>query len=353
MSQSFSAAYLQRLGSAVFQAYGAPGHEADHVAQLLVQADLMGLPSHGLLRLPQYVGDMGRGVIVPGAELLVRPASPTGVQVDAQWNFGQVGATRAVELAVQRARELGVGCASLRRCRHVGRLGAYTEMAAAQNCLALATCSTAGEGHWVAPFGGRQGRLGTNPLSFAAPTSGRPVVLDFSTAALPEGKVRFYRDTGQSLPSGSLVDQVGGPSSDPDDLYAADGTPAGAILPFGGPQGYKGFGLGFMVQILSSLVGEPTWREEGDASNANTMWLMVIDVGAWMETDRFKDELDEMVAYMRSAAPAQGSTGVLVPGQREFDLEALDRRQGIPIEDGVWEQIVAVAQTAGVSLEAA
>ena len=352
MSQRFSADYLRQLIGAIFQAHDTPPAEAEHVSELLVQADLMGLPSHGLLRVPQYVGDIGRGVIVPGAKMTVRQPSPTAVQVDAQWNFGQVGAARAVDLAVERAKELGVGCASLRRCRHVGRLGAYTEMAAARDCLALGTCSTAGEGHWVAPFGGRQGRLGTNPLSFAAPTGARPVVLDCSTAALPEGKVRFYRDTGQSLPPASLVDQQGGESADPGDLYAADGTPAGAILPFGGPQGYKGFGLGFMVQILSSLVGEPTWREAGDESKANTMWLLVVDIGAWMETDRFKDELDDMVAYIRSAAPADGSAGVMVPGQREFDLETKHRREGIPVAGGVWSQIVEVARKAGVSLEA-
>ena len=352
MPRRFAADYLERLVGAIFQAHGSPPSEAGHVARLLVQAEAMGLPSHGLLRVPQYVDDIGRGLIVPGAAVRVRYPGPTAVQVDGQWNFGQVGATRAVEGAVERARDSGVGCASLRRCRHVGRLGAYTEMAAARDCLALATCSTSGEGHWVAPFGGRQGRLGTNPLSFAAPTGERPLVLDCSTAALPEGKVRFYRDTGQALPPDSLVDRNGGASTDPGDLYAADGTPAGAILPFGGPQGYKGFGLSFMVQILSSLVGEPAWREEGDESCANTMWIMVVRLGAWMAPDRFKEELDEMVAYVRSAAPAAGGSGVRVPGQPEFEAAARCREEGIAVEEEIWSRIAAVARQAGMKVEA-
>lgn len=306
MPQRFASDYLEGLIGAVFEAHGSPSSEAGHVARLLIQAEAMGLPSHGLLRVPQYVGDICRGLIAPGAPIKVSHPNPTAVQVDGQWNFGQVGATRAVKASVERARELGVGCASLRRCRHVGRLGAYTEMAADLDCLALATCSTSGEGHWVAPFGGREGRLGTNPLSFAAPTAEGPLVLDCSTAALPEGKVRFFRDTGQPLPPDSLVDRNGEASTDPGDLYRPDGTPAGAILPFGGPQGYKGFGLSCMVQILSSLVGEPTWREEGAKSCANTMWIMVVHLDSWMAADRFKEELNDMLAYIRSAAPVAG-----------------------------------------------
>ena len=258
----------------------------------------------------------------------------------------RLGPGRATELAVERARRFGVGSASLRRCRHVGRLGAYAEQAAQAQCVALVTCSTAGEGHWVAPFGGREGRLGTNPISFAAPTSNQPVVMDFSTAALPEGRVRLYRDTEQALPEGALVDRSGAPSTDPADLYKA-----GAILPFGGDQGYKGFGLGFMAQIFSCLLGEPTWREEGLESNANTMWLLAVDAAAWGDGERFRAELDRMIAYVRSAAPALGSNGVLVPGEREFAAEARYRREGIPVEEGVWCQLVQVAQEADVEVE--
>ena len=352
MVKRFSTDYLEYLIGAVFQAHGSPPSEAALVARLLVQAEAMGLPSHGLLRVPQYVGDIGRGHIVPGAPAKVSRPCPTAVQVDGQWNFGQVGATRAVEGAIERAVELGVGCASLRRCRHVGRLGAYTEMAAERNCLALATCSTSGEGHWVAPFGGREGRLGTNPLSFAAPSGGRALVLDCSTSALPEGKVRFFRDTGQALPPDSLVDRNGLASTDPGDLYGADGTPAGAIVTFGGPQGYKGFGLSCMAQILSSLLGEPTWREEGDESCANTMWIMVVYLGAWMAADRFREEVDNMLAYIRSSAPAAGGRGVSVPGQREFESEARCREEGVAVTKEIWSQIGVIVRQLGIAEEA-
>ena len=221
--KTFTPEQLENLTATIFQRCGAPPAEAQLVAELLVKADLMGLPSHGILRIPQYVKDIRDGSIVPGAEIAVERLKGTALKVDARWNFGQVGATRAAQLAIEAAKEHGTAFASLRRCRHVGRVGAYTEMAAQHNCIGLAACSSAGEGHWVAPFGGREGRLGTNPMSFAAPTGGDPIVVDFSTSALPEGKVRFLRDTGEKLPPHSLVDRRGDPSTDPGDLYGDDG----------------------------------------------------------------------------------------------------------------------------------
>lgn len=350
--KTFTAKYLEDLAGTIFQRCGAPDVEAQTVAELLVKADLMGLPSHGILRIPQYVGDMDIGYIVPGAAMIVEHLKDTVIKVDGQWNYGQIGATRMTELAIEAAKKHGMACASLRRCRHVGRVGAYTEMAAQNDCIGLAVCSTAGEGHWVAPYGGRQGRLGTNPMSFAAPTGGHPIVMDFSTSSLPEGKVRLLRDTGEALPQDSLVDSQGRPSTDPGDLYDDNGEPAGAILPFGGAQGYKGFGLGLMAQILGSILGEPLWREEGVESGSNNMWMMVVDIAASTPADLFGQELDAMVEYIRSAAPAVGDGGVLMPGQREFEAMERHLSQGVPIAAGVWDQIVQVAEKLQVEVEA-
>jgi len=350
MEKILKAEYLEELTAAIFQKHGAPETEARVVARLLVEADLMGLHSHGILRIPQYVGDIRQGTIIPGAELKVKQQTPTAILVDGQWNFGQVGASRAVELAVACAREQGLACASLRRCRHVGRVGAYTEMAAAQHCVALAACSTAGQGHWVAPFGGREGRLGTNPLAFAAPTMGFPISMDFATSALPEGRVRYYRDTGQPLPPECLVDKEGKPTLDPKDLYAPGRKPLGAILPFGGWQGYKGFGLGLMAQIFSSLIGEPAWMAQGLEAHGNNVWLLVIDVGRFMENEVFRAELEGLIGYVRSSALAQGSTRVMMPGQREFELMEQRQREGIPLAEGVWKQVAQAAAEVGVKI---
>lgn len=346
----FKADDLQDFTAELFVTSGAPVAEGRTVAEALVRADMMGLPSHGVLRIIQYIQDIRRGSIVPGAELLIEDLSPAVALVDAQWNFGQVAAMEAVQIALNRARTHGLGSALVRRNRHVGRVGAYTEAAARAGFAALATCSTAGEGHWVAPFGGREGRLGTNPISFAAPTSGDPVLMDYSTSSLPEGRVRLYKDTGQPLPEGSLVDEQGRPSADPADLYAADGSPKGAITPFGGDQGYKSYGLGLMGAILSSLLGVPVWREEGIESHANTMWLLVIDVGQMMDLQSFIGEIGGLLDYVQSAMPGTGSDGVLVPGQREFAALRRSQAEGIALDDGVWQQIAALAGELKVEL---
>ena len=319
---TIDSANLEDLTAEIFERAGAPAAEARVVAELLVKADLMGLPSHGVLRIPQYVHDTTTGAIRPGAEMVIDQRRPTIHRVDGAWNFGQIAATRAAEIAIDAAVEQGMAGASVRRVRHVGRVGAYTEMAAARDCLALATCSGAGEGHWVAPFGGRKGRLGTNPISFAAPTGGLPIVMDFSTSSLPEGKVRYLRDTGEKLPPDTLVDADGNLSLDPADLYTESNE-------------------------LSCMVGEPTWLEEGIESHANCMWIMVISLDSAMAADLFRDEMDKFVDYVLSSPPAAGSTGPMLPGQREFETMDRHLRDGVPVADGVWEQVRRVAADLG------
>ena len=127
-------------------------------------------------------------------------------------------AAQGAELAIGKALQHGRGSGLIRHCRHFGRIGAYTELAAARDCIGVAACTSGREGHWVAPFGGRQGRMGTNPISFAAPTGANPIVMDYSTAIAPEGKVRLHRDTGQALPEPWLLNADGQPSTDPPDL---------------------------------------------------------------------------------------------------------------------------------------
>lgn len=342
---------LLSLATAVFRACGSPPAEARTVAEHLVTADLMGISSHGLARLPQYVGDVSKGSIVPGAEILVTHETPTTAIVDGQWNFGQVSAVRATQLAVAKASAHRLGCCVLRRCRHAGRLGAYTQCAAEQGLVALAGAAAGPEGHWVAPFGGAQGRLGTNPLSFAAPTGGRPVLLDFSTSMAPEGRVRHFRQLGLTLPEPWLVDRDGRPSRDPADLYDHAGDRAGAILPFGGTQGYKGYGLALMVGILASALGDPVWAATGIERHTNGLWLLVLDPAAFAETrGAFAAQVSALLEYVTSARSADGSGGPLWPGQIEFASLEHRQRHGIPLEPEIWQRIATCAGELGVAM---
>ena len=341
---------LQALAQRIFEAAGVEEDDAAVVAEMLVEADLMGLASHGVQRIPQYIEDMALGVIVPGAAVLVEGRSSTTALIDGQWNFGQIVARRAAEEAIAMASEHGTGSVVVRACRHIGRVGRYTEMCAAAGCIGLAMTAGGKEGHWVAPFGGREGRLGTNPIAFAAPTRGDPISMGFSTPIAPEGKVRLYRDTGTRFAEPALVDRQGRLSCDPSVLYAEDGSRAGAILPFGGEQGYKSFGLGLMVGILASAWGRPIWDCDDREGMTNGTWLLAIRIDAMMDTEGFRREIEAMAEYVCSSAASADSSGVRLPGQREFETMRRRRESGVPVDERIWQRIAEAAASVGVEV---
>ena len=204
------------------------------------------------------------------------------------------------------------------------------------------------------PFGGREGRLGTNPISFAAPTPEGPIVMDFSTSSMPEGKVRYIRDCGEMLPDGVLVDAAGKRTRDPWALYDPDtGEAAGAILPFGGEQVYKGNGLGFMAQLLAASLGASVWASEDARRNTNGMWILAIRVDAYMDSVAFREDVQAMAEYCKSARPSEGSAGVMIPGEQESRMFVTRSENGVPIHMNIWESIVKVADSLGVEVEAA
>lgn len=324
----------------IFAARGTSADDAKLLAELIVKANLRGLDSHGILRVPQYVGDIEKGSIVPGAEMKLIKEKPGTALLDVNWNFGQLGAHRAARVAIEKARTLGVGCVGLYKCQHVGCVGLFTEMIARENMVGLAMCSGAAQsGHWVAPWGGREGRTGTNPIAFAAPTSGNPILVDVATSTVSEGKVRYTRDCGEKLPDKWVLNSDGVSTDDPNALY---GDPGGAILPLGGLLGYKGFGFSVIAGVLSSfLIGAAHHRMGRESNN---MWIIALDIGAFMDPEDFRADLDGYVEYARSSKPAAGSDGVVMPGDFDFAREKAGLEDGIPVPDEIWSQIEALVE---------
>jgi hydroxycarboxylate dehydrogenase B len=344
MALIFPAPALLEFTSDVFQACSAPPHEALIVADHLVTANLMGYDTHGLIRVPQYVGDIQNGVIKPGAPVLIEKETATTALVDCGWNFGQVGALRATEIAIERAARCNTSTVVAHRCNHVGRLGAYTMHAAERGFLALGVCNSPRHGHFVVPWGGREGRLATNPISFAVPCkSGPPILADFSTAEASEGAIRLCRNTGQSLPDGWIRDPAGRPSNAPADFY---GPPRGAINPFGGARGYRGFALSLLVEILGGLLGGSriTAQQPG-----NGVAIIVVNIEAFIPAAEFEDMIAELREYIKSSPPAPGFDEVTLPGEPDFRKKQERSRQGIPIDENTWTQILDSAATVGVT----
>ncbi|MCL5103172.1 MAG: Ldh family oxidoreductase [Armatimonadetes bacterium] len=341
----FSAEDLRRIGVEIFTACGAPPDEAAIVADELVDSNLMGLDSHGVVRYIEYVGKVLEGKTKPGAPVRIVKDTPTVAVVDCGFNFGPVASTRMVNIVCEKARKNNIAYAVSKNCTHIGRLGGVVQKVAEQGLFGLATCNSSKHGHWVVPWGGRQGRLATNPLAFAAPTGGDPVVLDMSTSMISEGKVRVLMNQGLPVPEGCIQDADGNPTTDAKHWY---GPPKGTILPFGSELGYKGFGLSLLVEILSGIMaGEASTF---DASYINGLSILAIDPGSTCGAQRFTELMDDLCAYMTSTPPAPGFDEVVMPGAYDFRSREKRLAEGISIDDNTWKQIVASAESIGARI---
>jgi uncharacterized oxidoreductase len=344
----FEADQLKSLTSKVFEASGAPEEEAAIVAEHLVTANLMGFDSHGIIRIPQYLEDIEKKVIQPGVKATLTNETETTAIIDCGWNFGQVGGVRAMEVAIAKARRSRTAAVVARCCNHAGRLGTYTQMAAEQGLFALGFCNSPRHGHFVLPWGGRKGRLATNPMSFGVPCGSHPpLVADFSTAESAEGKIRLYRNQGRMLPEGWIVDSEGQPSRDPSAFY---GPPQGAILPFGGEKGYRGFALSLLVEILGGLMGGSSITME---QPGNGLGFLVVDISAFQSSAEFGGLMEELRDYIKSSPPAEGVSEVMLPGELDFAIRLKRLKEGIPVDGNTWEQICAAAASVGVKWEIA
>jgi uncharacterized oxidoreductase len=343
----FPSKLLQSLVTSIFEKAGAPNQYAELVAGHLVQANLIGYDSHGILRVPQYCSAIDSGELNPKAQPSISRESPAGAVLDGGRGFGQVAATEGMKLAVEKARRCGTAAVTVRNCYHSGRIGAYSALATDSGMIGIVMVNAGGGGQSVVPFGGSARRLATNPFSIAAPTGGPfPLVLDIATSMVPEGKIRDYALRNAELPPGWIVDANGRPSSNPHDLYA---TPPGSILPLGGPLGYKGFGLALMVDVLAgALSGAGCCRDEVVPA-CDGVLLIAIDIDQFAGRQAFLEQVDDLVAYIRSCPPAPGYTAVYAPGELEYRLAKERAASGIPIDENIWRQIATIADRLGLA----
>lgn len=341
---NLSPGYLERLLTGIYEAVGVPQGAAEVVAAHQVKANLVGHDSHGVIRTPAYVGLIESGQIVPDAELEILRDSPSSAVVDAHWGLGFVATKRAVDLACDKASAQGVAAVTVRRQGHIGRLGAYSAQAAERGMIALVTADSGRGPKAVAPFGGRERRLGTNPLSIAVPSAAHgSVVLDMATSTVAGGKVRLAKQRGQSLPQGWIVDKDGRPSSDPADFEAG-----GALLPLGADQGHKGFGLSFMVEVLSGLLTGISFGVYPDGIHNDGVFIAVFSVERFRPLEDFRREVSEFADYVKSTPLAEGFDEIFCPGELETRREQERRQTGIAVEDETWQALTDLADRLGV-----
>jgi uncharacterized oxidoreductase len=330
----------------MFTAAGAGTHPAEVTVSSLVTSSLMGHDSHGVMRIPEYLGFMADGSLVHDATVEIVRTGPATAVVDCGRGFGPVGAGQAMRAALAIAHEQRTATVITRHCHHVGRLGAWVQLAADEGLIALATCNSPIHGHFVLPWGGREGRLATNPIAYAVPTGSEPIVADFSTSVAPEGKIRYYRNEGQPVPDGWILDAEGRATNDPNAFY---GPPRGGILPLGGAAGHKGFALGLLVEVLGSALAGVSCRSPDALGNG--VCMIVIDPSAFCPLEEFRRLIDETVAYIKSSPPAPGFSEVLVPGELEFRTLRQRQREGIPIDGATLAAMRRHSKRLGVEID--
>ncbi len=345
---TFSAEILTEFAAKLLTTGGLSPDEVATVARSLVAANLRGYDSHGLMRIPQYLGQIEKGEIVPGAPLEVLRETPSLITADAHWGIGQVQAERLLQQLIEKAREGGVAVGTMIRCAHTGRLGEYCETATDAGMIGMVMVNNHGGVMRVAPPGGKAARLSTNPIAVGIPDGDQPVVMDFCTCAAAEGKVRVKRIAGQTCPDGWLIDSEGRPTNDPSDLY---GDPPGTILPFGGFQSYKGFALGLMVEIFSgALSGGVCAREVPINQIGNCVFMMVLDPAHFGGREHFTAEVSGLLRFVRECPRIDGVEEITLPGDPERRSLAQKSAEGITLDQGNFSTLAKLAEQLAVEL---
>ena len=336
----FTAEVLAQTCLDVFRAMGISDTESEVVTCSMVDANLVGHDSHGIIHLPKYVHEIEESLIQPGAAIEVKRESPSMAALDGNWGFGPVIATHGMKLAIEKAKATDVSTITISRSNETGRLGGYVLIAAAENMIGILTVNDHGGGQNVAPYGGIEGRLSTNPLACAIPVEGRePIMLDMSTSVVAAGKVRVRRHRKEPAPEGWLIDAAGQPTTNVEDFY---GSPPGALLPFGGIAAQKGFGLSMVVDILSgALSGAGCTSQEGSRVG-NGVFITVINIASFVDLPDFNAEVNRFIDYIKSSKRLPGVETIRIPGERGRVEQDKRKREGIFVEESTWEQIQEV-----------
>jgi len=340
----FEAGGLAAFVGQILVAVGAPPEKGRLVADALVDANLSGHDSHGVIRVAEYVAAVRNGAILPRSEPRVTAETATTLAIDGGHGFGQVVAMWTMDRLLEKGKRQGMAAGGISNCGHIGRLGAYVQSAAKHGFVALAFVNGGGSEPRVAPFGGRKAVLGTNPLAAAVPAgNGTPIVIDFSTAAVASGKIRTIRDEGGQLPDGWIIDRLGRPSRDPKDYYAG-----GALLP---AAGHKGYGLAILAEAMGGLLsgaGSPTLSGWG-AATTNGVLFWVLDVRTFQPLEKFCTDVAALGNVIK-ATPAMDPNGaVLLPGEPELLARTARTALGIQLPKATWEGLAQVAADLGVS----
>jgi len=335
---------LERFVSNVFQVAGLNEEHSSIVAKHLVLANLRGVDSHGVSRVDIYTKRLDLGVTAKTTEGKVVKESAASMLVDGGNGLGIILATRGMEIAVKKAKDAGIAVVGIKNSSHCGMLADYTMYAAKHNCIALATTNAPSS---MAPWGGRVGYFGTNPFSYGVPAGEeQDIVFDMATSVVARGRITLARKNNQQIPLGWAITKDGHPTTDP--VAAADGL----VLPVGGP---KGYGLAFLMEVLSGLLTGAAFGpyiaslyKDLDKNQNVGQFFFVMRADLFEELKEFKNRMDQMIREVRNIPAAEGFEKIYLPG--EIELERTVERQtiGIPLSIHILNELEAVGRRYGL-----
>jgi uncharacterized oxidoreductase len=329
---------LHAFVCSIWESFGSSAREAQLVADHLVLANLSGHDSHGVGMIPRYVGALKEGGLQLNSHAeIVRDAGAV-LTIDGGSGFGQVVAYEAMEYGITRAKSHGICAIGLRNAQHIGRIGHWAEQCARQGLVSFHFVNVAGEAH-VAPFGGIDARIGTNPFCAAFPRTGKePLVLDFATSRIALGKTRVAYNRGVQAPMDSLIDHAGRPTTDPTVMHE---DPRGALLAFGG---HKGYGLAAMCEIFGGALSGGFTTHASTLMKKNTIincMLSVLINPELFDAPDSEAEAEAFIEWVKASPLADSAQEIQVPGEPELALRTGRRTNGIPIDHTTCQQLIA------------
>ena len=340
---------LDRLNDAVrrvVRGFGSSEAEVEAVAANLIEANLTGHDSHGIGMLPRYAEAYLQGGLKPNTHISILLDGGALLRLDGGAGFGQVVGQEAMALGIARAREHGSCIVALGNAHHLGRIGAWAEQAAAAGLVSLHFVNVIARGI-VAPFGGADARFGTNPFCAGVPFTGRPpVILDFATSVIAQGKTRVAMNKGELVPPDHLIDDQGRPTREPRFTVV---PPFGALLTFGG---HKGYGLATMCELLGGALAAGMTQRDNDSTQRrilNGMFSVLVDPARLGDKAAFEAEALAYIDWVKASPPREGFDAVQFAGEPERASKARRSAAGVPVDATTWQEILDAAGKLGVA----
>jgi ureidoglycolate dehydrogenase (NAD+) len=336
---------LTEICTHILQKSGVPEQDADVVAESLVDADLRGVSSHGVIRMSIYLQRMGKGVIAKNAKVKVVHETGSTAVLDGGYGIGQVVSQRAVELLIKKAENSNLAAVSVRHSNHFGAAAYWASQVLEKDMIGFVVSNVE---PLMPPPGGAAAKVGNNPIAMAIPSEKeKPIIVDMATSVVPLGKILAAKSKGQDIPEGWAVDHMGQPTTNPDDVVQG-----GFLFPVGGP---KGYGLAILVDVLSALlsngaVGTDIHSMYRDFDNPNDIshFFMAIRVDAFMDPKMFKASVDRYIKYMKDTPLAPGADAIYLPGEIEANNKETNLKEGIILPQTVAEELKGFAEEAGL-----